>query len=197
VVVAISKNREKGGCHPLVSGGWPRKEPSTRLFAYHHGILCRTQSSDDKRDDNGAPLMPQAPPRACRSGCPHFQPCPVHNRRQWARPPASSTARGYGAKHQGLRRQVLVEEPICRRCGFRPSTIADHIVPLSRGGRTVRKNLQGLFQECSGSKTGREGAQARAALPSGHLAGPKGDGAPVPSSRRLRDLLPLPPWGPR
>jgi 5-methylcytosine-specific restriction protein A len=135
--------------------------------------------------------MPQAPRRACRSGCPHFQPCPVHNKRQWRRPAESSTIRGYDARHRALRRQVLEEEPICRLCRLRPSLIADHVVPLRRGGRTVRKNLQGLCQECSGSKTGREGAQARAALASGLLAGPKGDGAPVPSSRRLRDFLPL------
>jgi 5-methylcytosine-specific restriction enzyme A len=140
--------------------------------------------------------MPLATRRACRSGCPHFQPCPVHSRR-WVRSTVSSARRGYGAEHRALRRQVLDEEPICRACRVRATIIADHIVPLSRGGQTVRENLQGLCKECSGSKTGREGAQARVALASGHLAGPQRDGPPVRSSRRLRDFLPLPPWGPR
>jgi 5-methylcytosine-specific restriction protein A len=138
--------------------------------------------------------MPQAPARACRSGCPHFQPCPVHNRRQWAGSAVvSSAGRGYGAQHRALRGLVLEEEPACRACRVRPSTIADHVVPLSRGGQTVRENLQGLCRECSASKTGHEGQAARASFASGLQAGPKGAGPPVSSSRRLRDLLPLPP----
>jgi 5-methylcytosine-specific restriction enzyme A len=139
--------------------------------------------------------MPQAPPRACRAGCPHFQPCPVHSRRKWASCAAVSAAgRGYGAAHRALRRQVLREEPVCRACRFRLSTIADHIVPLSRGGLTVRENLQGLCGECSGSKTGREGAAARSTFTSGHVAGPKPDGSPVKSWRSARDLLPPSHW---
>jgi 5-methylcytosine-specific restriction enzyme A len=138
--------------------------------------------------------MPRAPRRACRSGCPYFQPCPVHSRRKWASSAAvSSTGRGYGAEHRALRRRVLGEEPICGACRFRLSTISDHIVPLSRGGLTVRENLQGLCRECSASKTGREGAAVRTTFVAGLVAGPKADGAPVSSSRRLRDLLPLPP----
>jgi 5-methylcytosine-specific restriction protein A len=138
--------------------------------------------------------MPKAPPRACRSGCPHFQPCPDHSRKPWAaRRGISRQQRGYDAKHEALRRQVLREEPICRRCGFRLSVIADHIVALSLGGKTVRGNLQALCERCSRSKTGVEGAYARSGLASRLQARPKGDGPGSPVSRQARDFLPIPP----
>jgi 5-methylcytosine-specific restriction protein A len=132
------------------------------------------------------------PRRACRAGCEYFQPCPLHNRR-WARSTVSSARRGYGAEHRALRRQVLDEEPLCRACRVRPSTICDHRVPLSRGGLTVRENLQGLCRECSASKSGQEGAAARSTFTSGLVARPKPGAQAVSSSRRLRDFLPLPP----
>jgi 5-methylcytosine-specific restriction protein A len=134
--------------------------------------------------------MPRAPRRACRAGCPHFQPCPIHTRRQWtSSAAASSAARGYGAAHRALRRQVLREEPICQACRFRLSTTADHVVPLSRGGQTVRENLQGLCDKCSRAKTGREGQGARA-ISSGFVAGLKQGGSPVPQARPGRDWPP-------
>jgi 5-methylcytosine-specific restriction enzyme A len=142
--------------------------------------------------------MPQAPPRACRSGCPHFQPCPDHSRKPWAaRRGISRQQRGYNAKHEALRRQVLSEEPICRRCGFRPSVIGDHIVALSLGGKTVRGNLQGLCERCSRSKTGKEGACMRAALASGLQATAKVGGPGSPMARRLGDFAPYTPRGRR
>jgi 5-methylcytosine-specific restriction enzyme A len=142
--------------------------------------------------------MPQAPPRACRSGCPHFQPCPDHSRKPWAaRRGISRQQRGYDAKHEALRRQVLSEEPICRRCGFRPSVIGDHIVALSLGGKTVRGNLQGLCERCSRSKTGKEGACMRAALASGLQATAKVGGPGSPMARRLGDFAPYTPRGRR
>ncbi len=142
--------------------------------------------------------MPKAPRRACRAGCANFQPCALHSRRKWASSATVSAAgRGYGAEHRALRRQVLREEPVCRACRFRLSTIADHIVPLSRGGLTVRENLQGFCGECSGSKTGHEGAAARSTFTSGHTAGPKPDGPPVKSWPSARDFycpLPIGPY---
>ncbi len=133
--------------------------------------------------------MPQAPPRACRAGCPHFQPCPVHGKKRWAARQGSRQQRGYDAKHEKLRVQVLREEPICRECRIRPSRISDHIVPLSRGGRTVRANLQGLCDRCSATKTAREGANSRSGLASGHQARAKGEAPASPVARRVRDCL--------
>jgi hypothetical protein len=101
------------------------------LFLNDTDTLPRTLRGDDKTDDSvGAPLMPKVIRRACRSGCPHFQPCPVHSKR-WARPAVSSARRGYGAQHRRLRRLVLEQEPVCQSCGVRPSEIADHMVNWS------------------------------------------------------------------
>jgi 5-methylcytosine-specific restriction enzyme A len=135
--------------------------------------------------------MPQAPPHACRAGCPHVQPCPIHSRKPWAtRRGVSRQERGYGAKHEALRRQVLREEPICGRCGVRPSVIADHIKALSLGGKTVRGNFQGLCERCSRSKTGQEGAYMRQALASGLQATQEAGGPGSPVSRQARDFIP-------
>lgn len=77
----------------------------------------------------------------------------------WAhRKPAHQ--RGYDAAHHAMRRRVLAEEPNCRRCGAR-AVIADHIIPLSRGGSKDRENYQGLCRRCSDAKTQQEAAEGR------------------------------------
>lgn len=84
----------------------------------------------------------------------------------WGKP-ASREARGYGHIHRKLRKQMLAEEPNCRMCAaldlVTKAVHADHIIALSRGGQTVRSNLQPLCLAHSRSKTGREGHQARMA----------------------------------
>jgi 5-methylcytosine-specific restriction protein A len=107
--------------------------------------------------------MPVAPARPCPTqGCPNLQPCSQHRRIPWLRSPTiTRQQRGYDHRHEFLRRRVLREEPLCRACRIRTSVICDHIVPLSRGGQTVRSNLQGLCTYCHRSKTGREGQAAR------------------------------------
>jgi 5-methylcytosine-specific restriction enzyme A len=134
------------------------------------------------------------PPRACRSGCPHFMPCPVHGPKAWAnRRPISRQRRGYDAEHERLRRQVLREEPLCRACRIRATSVADHIVGLARGGKAVRSNYQGLCTDCSKTKSAREGASGWATLALGLQAAAKRDGWASPVSRQARDFLPLPP----
>jgi len=142
--------------------------------------------------------MPTAPRRACRAGCPHVQPCPVHGRKPWATSRAlSRQARGYEAKHEKLRRQVLREEPLCRLCRIRASTVADHIMSLAAGGITVRSNYQGLCSGCSKAKSAREGASGRATSASGLQAAAKRDALAGPARRRLSSFYPPPPGGVR
>lgn len=43
----------------------------------------------------------------------------------------------------------------CRTCGSPDRLQLDHIVPLARGGRSERGNLQTLCQPCNGSKGAR------------------------------------------
>lgn len=79
----------------------------------------------------------------------------------------TTTERGYGWKHQQMRKRVLAEEPLCRMClamdppRYTPSTIADHIVPQAEGGTDDRDNYQGLDTECHAIKTAQEASRAR------------------------------------
>lgn len=53
-------------------------------------------------------------------------------------------------KWRELRAQVLREEPVCHWCGRRPSTQADHVVELARGGAPYdRSNLVGACRQCN------------------------------------------------
>ena len=60
---------------------------------------------------------------------------------------------GMTSLSKGLRRQVLREEPLCRRCKEQPSTEVDHRLPRSRGGTDDRWNLEGLCGPCHARKT--------------------------------------------
>ena len=61
-----------------------------------------------------------------------------------------------GRKWMRLRQQVLIEEPVCRICGRKPSTQVDHINPVSKGGTDERDNLQGACEECHEEKTRKD-----------------------------------------
>ncbi|MBA4092407.1 HNH endonuclease [Sphingomonas sp. VDB2] len=83
----------------------------------------------------------------------------------WASTRKSRQERGYGREHDLMRAVVLREEPLCRPCQARgritPSTIADHIKPLSEGGTGDRENYQGICKPCHDAKTAQEATRAR------------------------------------
>lgn len=56
-----------------------------------------------------------------------------------------------------LRRRVLIRDPVCLNCHKQRSSRADHIVPVSRGGKDELSNLQGMCESCHNSKTATEG----------------------------------------
>lgn len=66
-------------------------------------------------------------------------------------PANSQHRRIYSTKRwRELRAQVLREEPVCHWCGRRPSTQADHVVELARGGAPYdRSNLVGACRQCN------------------------------------------------
>lgn len=78
-------------------------------------------------------------------------------------PWANSTGtnrRGYGAKHQKLRAQLLAAEPLCRLCLAKtpervtPAVIADHIVSIAKGGAIHDlSNMQPVCKPCHDEKT--------------------------------------------
>ena len=86
---------------------------------------------------------------------------PKHNpRRADTRP--NATRRGYDAQHRKWRKLVLARDPICagwpkgERC-LQPSTVADHVVPISQGGaRFDLANGAGLCASHHGAKSAWE-----------------------------------------
>lgn len=87
---------------------------------------------------------------------------PKTNRRPEPTPRLSAHARGYGRHYRKLRLLVLQRDPLCKLCPkyrpgqlVNPSTQADHIVPLSRGGGSSLEELQGACAECNNKKNGK------------------------------------------
>jgi 5-methylcytosine-specific restriction endonuclease McrA len=67
-----------------------------------------------------------------------------------------------GTRHsfpEPIRAQILAAHPVCRACGLRPSTEADHIVPVAEGGTDAVTNGQGLCTTCHAEKTKQEQAR--------------------------------------
>ncbi len=101
--------------------------------------------------------MPTKPRTPCSDArCPNLRPCPVHGYE--ARRPGPRE-RGYDAGHEAWRRDVLARDPYCKDPdrrhpdALRPSTHADHIVPVTRGGEWTLANGQGLCASCHSVKT--------------------------------------------
>ena len=54
---------------------------------------------------------------------------------------------------RAVRMRVLRRDPMCKICGTKPSTVVDHIIPVSRGGRLLDPlNLQGACWDCNSRK---------------------------------------------
>lgn len=105
--------------------------------------------------------MPTRPLRPCsrcgRLGAGRL--CEIHlreERRALDARRGKTAARGYGGHHREWREVILARDPICCRCGRKPSTIADHIVPLEDGGTWELSNGQGLDGRCHAIKTGED-----------------------------------------
>ncbi|WP_422317953.1 HNH endonuclease, partial [Prosthecobacter sp.] len=69
----------------------------------------------------------------------------------------TATERGYDPEWRRLRRVVLAEEPMCRKCGAIAMEV-DHIKTVARWPelRLVRTNLQALCKPCHKTKTARD-----------------------------------------
>lgn len=61
-----------------------------------------------------------------------------------------------------LRAQVVRDEPVCHWCRKAPSTEADHLIELHRGGDNSRDNLVGSCKPCNAKRGARYGNQVRA-----------------------------------
>ena len=76
------------------------------------------------------------------------------------------TLRDYHNKNQRtlmtreLRKEIMIRDNYtCQKCGkYMPDEVGlhiDHIVPVSKGGKTVRSNLQVLCSKCNGRKSNK------------------------------------------
>ncbi|WP_220090621.1 HNH endonuclease [Micromonospora noduli] len=61
----------------------------------------------------------------------------------------SAHQRGYTREHQKNRALVLADGPVCALCRRRPTTTADHVVPLSKGGTNEITNLRPACGHCN------------------------------------------------
>ncbi len=142
--------------------------------------------------------MPTSPSSPCRyQRCPALTDhpsgyCPEH-RGTYDQRRGTPASRGYDRTWRKLSKQVLKEEPLCRRCRRADSVLTDHIVPKRAGGTDARSNLQALCKACHDEKTLQEDGRFRGA-PSSKVvvvAGPPGAGkaALVGSWFRAGDLI--------
>lgn len=107
-----------------------------------------------KRKSRQVCAEPGCPRLTFESYCPDHKPEPWAGRRGWE---------GYGPEYNALKRQVLREEPVCYLCAERPSQTADHVIPRSQGGMTVRSNLRGACNPCHRIKSHREAVNGKKA----------------------------------
>src|SRR5690606_26275858 len=88
--------------------------------------------------------------------------CPEHAKlveRRYDRERGSAASRGYDARWRRVRRMVLAEEPLCRRCKAQgrvtPATQVHHIDGDVRNLR--RENLEPLCASCHSKETAASG----------------------------------------
>lgn len=62
-----------------------------------------------------------------------------------------------------IRKRILARDSTCMICGVRPSTVVDHIVPMTDDHSD--EALQGVCDPCHRQKTAQEAAAFRAAAP--------------------------------
>jgi 5-methylcytosine-specific restriction protein A len=81
-------------------------------------------------------------------------------KRKWDHDGKSTTQRGYGWQHQKigerLKREVILCEQCTREGRTRVGEIADHIIPLARGGTGDCSNMQLLCRPCAAEKDAKD-----------------------------------------
>lgn len=90
----------------------------------------------------------------CQINYSHNTRCDECQRRQDARR-GSTASRGYGSAWQRMARAHLKRHRSCLQCGSVEDLTVDHIVPLSRGGKSTPHNLQTLCRSCNAAKRDR------------------------------------------
>ena len=105
--------------------------------------------------------VPSRPLRPCaQPGCPALvaqgSRCPAHATQHNRVHKAAQRGVYSSARHRAWRLMVLARDPLCVDCHRRPSTDADHIIPLAMGGGWALENGAGRCHRCHSRKTARE-----------------------------------------
>jgi 5-methylcytosine-specific restriction enzyme A len=77
-------------------------------------------------------------------------------RKAWNHNGKTRQQRGYGREHERIRAELLRDVILCEQCTrhgrVTAGWIADHIVPLAKGGSGDRSNYQLLCRDCGAEK---------------------------------------------
>lgn len=82
--------------------------------------------------------------------------------RAWDHGGRSRQERGYGREHDRMRKHLMATVILCEHCKRQspPRTtvgvIADHVIPLAKGGTGDRSNYQLLCKPCAAEKDARD-----------------------------------------
>jgi 5-methylcytosine-specific restriction protein A len=78
----------------------------------------------------------------------------------WDHGTRTTTQRGYGWAHQRMRIALMREVIWCEECRrndkYTVGTIADHVIPLAKGGTGSRENYQLLCRSCADAKDAKD-----------------------------------------
>ena len=81
-------------------------------------------------------------------------------RRPWDHGGRTTTKRGYGWRHQMIRAELMRTVILCEECTrngrVTAGNIADHVVPLAKGGSSDRSNYQLLCKACAEAKDAKD-----------------------------------------
>ena len=86
--------------------------------------------------------------------CPEHQ----HRTRRYDQERGTSSERGYGSRWRAIRRQVLIDEPLCRDCMEKGRVMAANEVHHKDGNprNNARENLCPLCKPCHNRRTATE-----------------------------------------
>lgn len=81
-------------------------------------------------------------------------------RRNWDHGGKTTTERGYGWQHQLMRAELMRTVVLCEECTrlgrTRMGHVADHVIPLAKGGTGERSNYRLLCRECANAKDAKD-----------------------------------------
>lgn len=82
--------------------------------------------------------------------------------RSWDHGGKTRQQRGYGREHDKIRKHLMQTVVLCEECQRKNppritvGTIADHIIPLAKGGSGERSNYQLLCRDCAAEKDAKD-----------------------------------------